>query len=179
MMELGAMVCVPNGAPHCEECPLREGCKAHHENCALEYPKKATKKERTIEEKTILIIQDADRAALHKRANKGLLAGMYEFPNLEGHLTGEQVIAYLEENGLQSLHIKKLQDSKHIFSHKEWHMIGYAVRVDELAPKVVTEETQDWIFVEPARTEKEYPIPSAFAAYVPYLNIKLGKEHFN
>ena len=179
MMELGAMVCVPNGFPHCEDCPLREGCMAHHENCVLEYPKKATKKERTIEERTVLIIQDADRAALHKRANKGLLAGMYEFPNLEGHLTGEQVIAYLEENGLQPLHIKQLQDSKHIFSHKEWHMIGYAVRVDELAPKAVTEVTQDWIFVEPTRTEKEYPIPSAFAAYVPYLNIKLGKEHFD
>jgi len=58
-------------------------------------------------------------------------------------------------------------------------MIGYAVRVDELEPKTVTENTKDWIFIEPARTEKEYPIPSAFAAYVPYLNIKLGKDHFN
>jgi len=178
MMELGAMVCVPNGAPHCEECPLQEGCRAFHENCALDYPKKASKKERTIEEKTVLLIQDADRAALHKRDKKGLLAGMYEFPNLEGHLTEKQVLHFLAKNGLQALHIKQLQDSKHIFSHKEWHMIGYAVRVDELAPKTVTEETQDWIFVEPARTEKEYPIPSAFAAYVPYLNIKLGKEHF-
>lgn len=178
MMELGAMVCVPNGAPHCAECPLQEGCRAFHENCALDYPKKASKKERTIEEKTVLLIQDADRAALHKRDKKGLLAGMYEFPNLEGHLTEKQVLRFLAKNGLQALHIKQLQDSKHIFSHKEWHMIGYAVRVDELAPKTVTEETQDWIFVEPVRTEKEYPIPSAFAAYVPYLNIKLGKEHF-
>ena len=179
MMELGAMVCVPNGAPHCEECPLKEGCMAYDNNCALDYPKKASKKERTIEEKTVLIIQDADRAALRKRDRKGLLAGMYEFPNLEGHLTAEQVIAYLSESGLQPLHIKPLQDSKHIFSHKEWHMIGYAVRVDELEPKSVTENTKDWIFIEPARTEKEYPIPSAFAAYVPYLNIKLGKDHFN
>lgn len=179
MMELGAMVCVPNGAPHCEECPLKEGCMAYDNNCALDYPKKASKKERTIEEKTVLIIQDADRAALRKRDKKGLLAGMYEFPNLEGHLTGEQVLSFLSENGLQPLHIKQLQDSKHIFSHKEWHMIGYAIRVDELAPKMMTESTDDWIFIEPARTEKEYPIPSAFAAYVPYLNIKLGKDHFN
>lgn len=178
MMELGAMVCAPNGAPHCEECPLKEGCMAYDNNCALDYPKKASKKERIIEKKTVLIIQDADRAAFHKRDKKGLLAGMYEFPNLEGHLTEKQVLRFLAKNGLQALHIKQLQDSKHIFSHKEWHMIGYAVRVDELAPKTVTEETQDWIFVEPARTEKEYPIPSAFAAYVPYLNIKLGKEHF-
>jgi adenine-specific DNA glycosylase len=152
---------------------------AYDNNCALDYPKKASKKERTIEEKTVLIIQDADRAALRKRDKKGLLAGMYEFPNLEGHLTGEQVLAYLAENGLQPIHIKQLQDSKHVFSHKEWHMKGYAIRVDELAPKTVTENVRDWIFIEPVRTEREYPIPSAFAAYVPYLNIKLGKDNFD
>ena len=178
MMELGAMVCAPNGAPHCEKCPLQEGCLAYHENCTCDYPKKAVKKERAIEEKTVLLIQDADRAALRKRDKKGLLAGLYEFPNLEGHLSETQVLNFLAENGLQPLHIKKLRDSKHIFSHKEWHMVGYAVRVDELAPKAVTETTQDWIFIEPARTEKEYPIPSAFAAYVPYLDIKLGKDNF-
>lgn len=179
MMELGAMVCLPNGEPHCEVCPLREGCKAFHEKCAMEYPKKSEKKGRTIEEKTVLIIQDADRAALHKRAGRGLLAGMYEFPNLEGHLSKEQVLRYLTENGLQPLHIKSLQDSKHVFTHKEWHMKGYAVRVDELAPKSKDGTGPDWIFVEPIRTQKEYPIPSAFAAYVPYLNIKLGKENFD
>ncbi len=179
MMELGAMVCLPNGEPHCGECPIREGCMAYHHQCMTEYPKKAAKKARTIEEKTVLLIQDADRAALRKREDKGLLAGMYEFPVLEGYYTKEQVLTYLSEKGLQPLHIKELQDSKHIFSHKEWHMKGYAVRVDELAPKSVQEDIADWIFVEPAHTQKEYPIPSAFAAYVPYLSIKLGKDNFD
>lgn len=178
MMELGAMVCLPNGEPHCEECPLREGCLAYQNNCMTEYPKKALKKARTIEEKTVLIIQDANKAALHKRPNKGLLAGMYEFPVMEGYQTAEQVISYLKENGLQPLHIKALEDSRHIFSHKEWHMKGYAIRVDELAPKNRKNGAQDWLFVEPVRTQAEFPIPSAFAAYVPYLSIKLGKDSF-
>lgn len=178
MMELGAMVCLPNGMPHCNICPLKEGCKAYHHNCVTEYPKKETKKARTIEKKTVLIVQDADRAALHRRADKGLLAGMYEFPVLEGYCSKEQVLQYLSDNGLQPIRIKKLQDSKHVFTHKEWHMKGFAVRVDELTPKPDKSDISDWIFVEPMQTQQEYPIPSAFAAYVPYLNIKLGKDKF-
>lgn len=178
MMELGAMVCVPNGKPHCEECPLQKQCQAHLEHCETDYPKKAVKKARTIENRTVLIIQDADKAALRKRPAKGLLASMYEFPCMEGEYTAEQVLEYLREEGLQPLHIKELEPSKHIFTHKEWHMKGYAIRVDELARKEFKDIGKEWVFVEPAQTQAEYPIPSAFAAYVPYLNIKQGKERF-
>ncbi|MBQ9142629.1 MAG: DNA/RNA nuclease SfsA [Lachnospiraceae bacterium] len=176
MMELGAMVCLPNGEPKCLECPLQEMCKAHKNHCEQEYPKKAEKKARTIEKKTILIIQDAGKAVLQKRPKKGLLAGMYEFPSMEGHYAAEDVLHYLREKGLHPLHIRALEDSKHIFTHKEWHMKGFAIRVDELASK--TDVAKEWLFVEPIQTREQYPIPSAFAAYVPYLNIKLGKENF-
>ncbi len=176
MMELGAMVCLPGGQPKCGECPLRRNCKAHLKHRELEYPKKAEKKARVIEEKTILIIQDADRTVLRKRPPKGLLAGMYEFPSMEGYCEAEEVLQYLNYHGLKPLHIRPLEDSKHVFTHKEWHMKGYAIRVDELASKSAV--TKEWLFVEPAETREQYPIPSAFAAYVPYLNIKLGKENF-
>jgi len=175
---LGAMVCLPNGKPRCEECPLQKQCQAHLNHCETDYPKKKGKKERTIEKRTVLIIQDAGTAALRKRPDKGLLAGMYEFPCMEGEYTAEQVLEYLREEGLQPLHIKELEPSKHIFSHKEWHMKGYAIRVDELARKEFKNIGKEWMFIEPAQTQAEYPIPSAFAAYVPYLNIKQGKELF-
>ena len=125
-----------------------------------------------------MIIQDADKAAIRQRPEKGLLAGMYEFPMLEGSKTAEEVLEYLSANGLSPLRIQPLTDSKHIFTHKEWHMKGYQVRVDELRTNEPTEETGNWLFIEPGETQKQYPIPSAFAAYVPYLNIKLGKEQF-
>lgn len=176
MMEIGAMVCIPNGAPHCQECPLKEICLALEKGCQEDYPKKAEKKARSVEEKTVLVIQDADKAVIRKRPGKGLLAGMYEFPCLDGFKTAEEVLQYLSEDGLKALRIQPLTDSKHIFTHKEWHMKGYQVRVDELEPHVPGEATKDWLFIEPARTQQDYPIPSAFAAYVPYLNIKLGKD---
>ena len=179
MMEIGACVCIPNGAPHCGECPLAAICKAHAEGCELAYPKKASKKDRTIEEKTVLIIRDENKAALKKREAKGLLAGMYEFPSIQGYKTAEEVTAYLAANGLHTLRIQPLEEAKHIFTHKEWHMKGYMIRVDELAPKVLTEETADWLFIEPWETQERYPVPTAFAAYTRYLNIKLGNEKYD
>lgn len=178
LMDLGAGVCLPNGAPLCGECPLSHICLAYQKGCQEEYPKKAVGKARIIEEKTILIIQDENRAAIKKRPDKGLLAGLYEFPSMEGYHTAEEVVEYLKENGLTALRIKRLTDSKHIFSHREWHMMGYQIRVDELSPKGEGTFTEDFIYMEPEKTQEEYPIPSAFAAYTPYLDIKLTGEKY-
>ncbi len=178
MMEIGACVCIPNGAPHCEECPLSLLCMAHSENVEQEYPKKASARARSIEQKTILVIRDADKTVIRKRPNKGLLAGMYEFPSMEGFCTAEEVTKYLSCNGLKIIRIQPLDDAKHIFSHKEWHMKGYMVRVDELAPKQMSDEASDWIYIEPAETREGYPIPSAFAAYTKGLDIRLGNERY-
>lgn len=178
MMEIGACVCIPNGAPHCEECPLTELCMAHAEHVEQEYPKKISAKNRKIEEKTVLVIRDENRTVVRKRPDKGLLAGMYEFPSIEGYHTAEEVTKYLAENGLKAIRIQPLEDAKHIFSHKEWHMKGYVVRVDELAPKDVGKELADWIYIEPSETRERYPIPSAFVAYTKGLDIKLGNERY-
>lgn len=171
MMELGALVCVPNGAPHCAECPLCSLCRAHADGCETDYPRKAAPKARTIERKTILVIRDGTRTAIHRRG-RGLLAGMYEFPTLEGWRTADEVTAYLSENGLHALRILPLTDSKHVFTHKEWHMKGYLVRVDELEPAHPSREIADWIYIEPEETRDRYPIPAAYAAYTTGLKKK-------
>lgn len=179
MMEIGACVCIPAGTPHCADCPLKDMCMAHRDGRELEYPVKARKKPRSVEEKTVLIIRDENKAALHRRPGRGLLAGMYEFPSLDGFCTAGEVVSYLEENGLKALRIHPLEEAKHIFTHKEWHMRGFMVRVDELEPRQEGPDTKDWIYVEPQRTEDAYPVPSAFAAYTKYLNIRLGNDKFN
>lgn len=165
LMELGAMVCIPNGAPRCDVCPWNKLCRARAEGRTGEFPQKARKKPRSIEEKTILVIQDAERVALRKRPAKGLLAGMYEFPSMEGHCGEERVLAYLRELGLSPLRIRELPPAKHVFTHKEWHMTGFLVRVDELAVKGEGQKMQGFIFVDPGQTRTDYPIPSAFAVY--------------
>ena len=175
MMEVGAMVCVPNGAPKCHACPFSDICQAHICGEELQYPYKAPKKQRVIEERTILILRDENKTALVKRPEKGLLAGMYEFPVMDGHVAEEAVVDYLKKRGLNTLWITPLEDAKHIFTHKEWHMKGYMVRVDELTRG---ETPDDWLFVEPKETEKSYPIPSAYARYMKYLQVTVGYEVF-
>ena len=176
MMELGAMVCVPNGAPKCDICPAREVCYAKKHDCSSELPVKTPKKKRIIEEKTVLIIQDGNKTVLKKRPNEGLLAGMYEFPMLEGIKSKDEVLAYLKEEGFNLLHIKKAPDGNHIFSHKEWHMKGYVIRVDELEPFLGKEE---FLCVETKEAEEISPLPSAFKVYSKFLSIKTGKDNFS
>lgn len=175
LMELGATVCVPNGMAKCGECPLGELCLAKKENRVMELPRKAKKKPRKLEQRTVLVIRDGEKAAIRKRPNRGLLAGLYELPNLEGHLSDVQVLSYLRDRGLSPIRIQRLQPSKHIFSHIEWQMIGYVIQVEELEAG----EASGMLFVEPARTEKEYPIPAAFGAYTDYLQIRLGQEKYD
>ena len=160
LMELGATVCIPNGSPRCEECPWNRLCQARIQNRISEYPKKASRKQRSIEKKTILVIRYGRQVALRQRPKRGLLAGLYEFPSLEGIQKEEQVIAYLKELGVMPLRIQKLRDSKHVFTHKEWHMTGYLIRVDELMGM------GEYVFVDPEEIRDRYPVPSAFAAYM-------------
>lgn len=174
LMELGATVCVPNGPAKCEECPLAGICLAHQNHREAEFPKKAPKKPRRIEERTVLVIKDGTKAAIRRRPNRGLLAGLYELPNLPGHLKQEEVLEYLKDQDLSPVRILPLTPSKHIFSHVEWHMIGYEVRVAALEG----EEKDGFLFVEPQKTEQDYPIPAAFTAYTDHLAIRLGQEKY-
>ena len=109
----------------------------------------------------MLIILDENRAALCKRPSKGLLAGMYEFPNLVGKLTMDEVTAYSKSIGLAPIRVKKLRNAKHIFSHIEWHMTAYEVIVDELEKNC----KEEMIFAHPEEIQKEYSMPSAFSAW--------------
>ena len=178
MMELGAMVCLPNGKPKCEECPLRGFCGAYRQGCMMEYPKKAPKKARKAEEKTVLVMQDETRVALAKREERGLLAGFYEFPCLPGKQSDRQVLEYLKRLGFVSLRIQKIGEAKHIFTHKEWHMTGYLIRTDELANQKTAAEKAGFIFAEKEEIERNYPLPSAYAAYAKYLDITQGADKF-
>ena len=163
LIELGALVCVPNGQPKCEACPLARMCRARMEGRIEELPVKTRAKERRIEERTVLVFRDGEKTAIGKRPDKGLLAGMYELPNYPGHMSRKEVAAYSKEIGLMPVRIKKLPEAKHIFSHVEWHMTGYEVRVDEL------EKTNEkgFLFIHPEEIQERYPIPAAFGSYLP------------
>ncbi len=174
LMELGAMICVPNGTAKCGECPLAKFCLAREHGTVMELPVKKKAKERRLEDRTVLIILDGEHLAIRRRPARGLLAGMFEFPNYDGHLSREEVLELLKGYGLMPLQIRELENARHIFSHVEWKMCGYAVRIAALEEN----RKQDLIFVDVDSAQEKYPMPAAFAVYARYMNLRLGQEKY-
>lgn len=159
LMELGAIVCVPNGPAKCTECPLNQLCRAYELDRVYDYPVKSPKRDRTIEEKTVFLIQDGSYAVLHKRPEQGLLAGLYEFVNTKGHLDETDAIAFLQREGFDPLFIERQSDARHIFTHKEWLMRVYLVKIAEQI-----EIPKKYVYATSAQMKSYYPVPSAFRA---------------
>ena len=161
LMELGALVCVPNGAPLCEQCPLASLCEARRAGTALELPHKAAPKARRIEPVTVVLAEDAEgRFLLQQRPEKGLLAGLWQPLLWEGEaLSAEEVCARLEALGLACESIEPLPAAKHIFSHIEWRMSGYSVCVGS------AEAPAGCVWASREQLQNEYTLPGAFKAY--------------
>ena len=169
MMEIGATVCVPNGAPLCEECPLSGICLAHHTGTETDYPVKSAKKPRKIENRTIFRIETPTGYLIRKRPEKGLLAGLYEFPAAEERLDETAAARYMQDavQNASDVEMEPIGDAKHIFSHIEWHMTGYRIKVKKEAAERLKAY---WNLVEVTGEEfrEEVAMPSAFRAYVPH-----------
>lgn len=182
LMELGALVCIPNGAPKCSDCPVSHLCMAFQNNLIGELPVKKQKKPRKLEEKTMLILKKDHAMALRKRPRKGLLAGLFELPSLSGFLSESEIAFCLSKQGFAYTTIRPLGDAKHIFSHVEWRMQGYEIEITELPTKITKsrqdfcveessvnldckEEFGDLIWVKGEALQEEVAIPSAFKPY--------------
>lgn len=155
LMELGETVCLPNGAPDCDHCPLQKFCIAYEKDLTKELPVRIKKQTRTTEYMTVLlIVSPQGHIALEKRTEKGLLSGMYQLPNLSGRAEIDSIAVILEQWHLKVLSIEELGEAKHIFTHKEWRMKGV---------RVVTEnESECFLWASKEDLHKKYPLPTAF-----------------
>lgn len=164
LMELGALICVPNGAPKCESCPLNSFCIAARDGLTDQIPVKDEKKARTIVPKTMFVLFDGKCYALNKRADKGLLASLWELPNVDEKLKKSELVQTLQSWNLCPQTIETLGSAKHIFSHIEWKMNGYLIQV---TPESAVLSPFTW--VTPQQLEAEFALPSAFDAYRPFI----------
>ncbi len=164
LMELGALICLPNGKPLCKQCPVMHICKAFHNNTIAQIPVKPARKERKIEERTILFLDYQGTYAIRKRAPKGLLAGLWEYPGLEGKLSRQELSEILMRDTLLPLEILSMGEAKHVFSHVEWHMIGYYIKLSTI-PAQLNGCVLDCIWAGEDQIKKVYSIPSAFHAF--------------
>lgn len=170
LMELGAAICIPNGVPFCDKCPVMHLCRGFHNGTMCSIPVKPAKKQRKLDDRTILVLEYQDRIAIRKREEKGLLAGLWELPSLDGKYGIQKIEEVFKNNTLKFYHnetyytIEGLGEAKHIFSHVEWRMTGYLVHLNEpLIGNNLTWVTRDEI-------KEKYTLPSAFVPYMKRLD---------
>ncbi len=158
LMDLGAMICSANGAPHCGDCPVSESCLAYEKNLTGIYPLKKAKKPRQIEQHTIVILQYKDDIFIQKRPKGQLLAGLWQFIDLSEEYHLEAINRWLISQQFQAAKVTALGPARHIFTHKEWHMTGYHVMLSE---KPVCEG--QWVSID--RIRDTYAVPGALHFY--------------
>ena len=155
LMELGATVCVPNGAPKCEICPCASFCEGREH--WQELPVKLPKREKRLENRTVFILRCGDRYAIEKRPDRGLLAGLWQFPNTDGHLTEEQALKWAEEQNLAPRELERQLGRCHIFTHIRWEMRGWYLRVDRCAEQFVWKTLKE--------IDEQAALPTAFRQF--------------
>lgn len=162
LMELGATICLPNGAPLCMDCPTASFCSARGEGEPTKYPVKAEKKPRKIENRTVFIVEQNGKFLLRKRPAKGLLANMWELPNC------------LQSDEMTLPSAKSCGSAKHIFSHIEWHMEGKWIQLAEHR-----DAPQGYIWATAKELQETYALPSAFAAFTKQILAKSSEMCYN
>ncbi len=157
LMELGATVCGPNRSPDCENCPCRHFCGGAIHSTAEKFPVRLAKKQRKVEEKTVFILSCDGMYALEKRPDSGLLAGLWQFPNVSGKLSPEEALTAVEAMGLLPRELLRQAERSHIFTHIRWDMRGFYLEVKEPAGDLAWRTAEE--------VESQAALPTAFRQF--------------
>ncbi len=158
LMELGATVCLPNGEPKCEACPLRALCLAAAQGSWAGYPVRAPKKPRRLEERTVFVLDCDGLQAVRKRPKTGLLAGLWEFPNVAGTLTPMEALAQAETWGCSPTGLQMQLEREHIFTHVVWRLRCYYLSCSE--------RPEAFLWAVPQELREEIALPTAFRMFL-------------
>ena len=157
LMELGATLCGPNRKPDCERCPCKTFCLGYRRGTAEQLPVKSPKKAKRQEDWTVFLLRRGDRFALEKRPDTGLLAGLWQFPNVSGRLDAPAALDWATVQSLKPTDIRRISEKKHIFTHIQWNMTGIYLEVSE--------ESEQFQWFSAEEIEKSAALPTAFRQF--------------
>ena len=157
LMELGEVLCLP-GTPKCENCPVKDLCRANKDGSWDRIPYRAKAKEKKVCPKTVFLLEHDGKVAVRQRVEPGLLHGLFEFFNTEGHLTKAKAKNLLEEQGFTVCSLSPMKERRHVFTHLIWEMKGYKVKVEQ--------ETDSFLWKTPEALKEEIALPTAFKGFL-------------
>ncbi len=171
LMEIGAMVCLPKGLPKCSQCPAQRFCRGHASGRAELLPVRQVKKPRRIEERTIFVLQRGEEIALCRRCDQGLLAGLWELPNVTGRLSPDEAMAQAAAWKVNPAVLEKALERVHVFSHVEWRMIGYFISCAAGAEQGAVEgqardQAKELVWTSLHQRRLAHPLPAAFSLFL-------------
>lgn len=160
LMELGAVICIPNGMPKCEYCPLSAHCLSYIKRCQLSFPVKSPKKSKTSQKRTVFLLLSGEKIAIKKRVEEGLLWGLWEFPNVKGALSKSDAVSLLDAWGILPLSIQPFIQHTHVFTHISWEMDSFLVVCDDTATK-----NTGFYWAAKKEIRSKLALPSAFKPF--------------
>lgn len=151
LMELGALICTPR-SPKCQQCPVAAHCKAMEQEVQEQLPVKGKAKPPKPVALSVAFIEREGQFLIRQRPNHGLLAGLWELPNIEGNK--RELEEYLRQFNIEVKSLSYVMEHQHIFSHLQWNMEVYSVEID------ATNSTMGkWVHWEEM---SEYTLPVSF-----------------
>lgn len=164
LFDLGAIICIPKN-PRCEQCPISFWCKAYQEGMASNLPIKSKKSKQKEYDYYVGIFQNKDTYLLNKRKSKGILAGLWEFPNVIKD--GASIEMQMKKKyNIKIKNSKKIGTEKHIFTHQIWNMEVLLCDLEDDRDKINSMKyyTKEEI--------KEITLPTAFQKIYQYIESK-------
>lgn len=157
LMDLGAEICLPKN-PDCGRCPAAGFCAARAAGIQNQLPVREKNTARPTDIMSVFVITRSDgRTALRRRPEKGLLAGLWEFPHVPGELTESLVAQQLADWGLRVVDWRRTVSATHLFTHRRWEMTGWLLTAEG-------DGCADWLWAD-GQTMEGKAIPSAFKAF--------------
>lgn len=161
LMELGALQCTPK-SPDCPKCPLNQVCRAYQQDVVEQLPDRGPKKELKYIEVSIGIIRKDGKIFIQKRPEKGLMAGLWEFPGGKVE-KGETQRGALEreikeELGISLKNIKLKQKIKHAYTSFKVNL--HCFEADYAAGDLKLGSAVEGKWIEPSELS-HYPFPAA------------------
>lgn len=161
LRDLGEMICLPKGMPLCSSCPFKDSCLGYKHSSFLLYPKSRKKKEKKEENRVLFFLLYQGKVLLHKRADDGLLASLYEPINVSS-----------VEEGLSLYSLSKSQRTylgsyNHVFSHRIWKRKAYYFLLGQ--PPALGDRD---VLASREELASFYSIPSAFSPFFSLLKEK-------
>ena len=120
LMDLGSSLCKAS-ITYCNQCPLKNICKAYASSSPILYPTPKVRKKIPIYDVAVSVIEYKNKILITKRLNKNFLPGLWEFPGgkIEKNETAIQTIIreVKEETNLTVSNPIFLGNIKHKYSH--------------------------------------------------------------